>query len=787
MKAVRLSPHYRSVFASLVADLGLHVEDVDHMGPLADTRVENGRLVVHGRTLLTEVPDNVILTPHTDFASGGTFVGSLFPDGKSHHVFELGKLRDLRFICCFRFKLWWMTQRVGRTGSDLPAESQFLLIESPGVRNPGGSHEETLYTVMLPLLDGSFRASLQGNEDDGIEVCLESGDPAVVSKQILRGLYIHAGSNPFKVIGQAVRSVEEHMGSFLRREKKQLPGLLDCFGWCTWDAFYTNVNADGVLKGLDSLAKGGAPAKFLIIDDGWQSTADDEEAQKEAAVTAGTQYAKRLTDIKANDKFSKVKHMEVSTPEEVVHGLGHLVKDAKALHDLKYVYVWHALIGYWGGVKPGASCTAHYESSVVFPVHSPSVLLNQPDMKEDSLTLNGLGLVNPTKIFQFYDELHSYLAQCGVDGVKVDVQNILETLGAGFGGRVALAKAYHLALEKSIKKNFKDNGIIACMSHNTDGLYSAMQTAVVRASDDFWPRDPASHTVHIISVAYNSLFLGEFMQPDWDMFQSRHLAAEFHGAARAVGGCAVYVSDKPGEHDFNVLKKLVLPDGSVLRALLPGRPTRDSLFVDPARDLISVLKIWNMNRFGGIVGAFNCQGAAWCKVGRKYAVHDPCPDAVSSTVSAADVDGLADAAGPNWTGEVVVFSHQAGELVRLSKDAALVVSLPNLQFELFTVMPLMHLGNGVSVAPIGLVHMYNSGGSIQSVAIGSPEQGGTLASSVTVRARGAGEFTIFATHKPRSCAVDGEKVPFYYDGPAEKLSLDLKFRSGHISSIVLTF
>lgn len=47
---------------------------------------------------------------------------------------------------------------------------------------------------------------------------------------------------------------------------------------------------------------------------------------------------------------------------------------------------------------------------------------------------------------------------------------------------------------------------------------SSKQTAVVRASDDFWPRDPASHTIHIASVAYNSLFLAEFMQPDWDMF-----------------------------------------------------------------------------------------------------------------------------------------------------------------------------------------------------------------------------------------------------------------------------
>lgn len=50
---------------------------------------------------------------------------------------------------------------------------------------------------------------------------------------------------------------------------------------------------------------------------------------------------------------------------------------------------------------------------------------------------------------------------------------------------------------------------------------SAKRSAVIRASDDFWPRDPASHTIHIASVAYNTVFLGEFMQPDWDMFHVR--------------------------------------------------------------------------------------------------------------------------------------------------------------------------------------------------------------------------------------------------------------------------
>lgn len=43
-------------------------------------------------------------------------------------------------------------------------------------------------------------------------------------------------------------------------------------------------------------------------------------------------------------------------------------------------------------------------------------------------------------------------------------------------------------------------------------------------------------------------------------------------------------SDKPGSHNFNFIKKLVLPDGSILRARYAGRPTRDCLFNNPVID-----------------------------------------------------------------------------------------------------------------------------------------------------------------------------------------------------------
>jgi raffinose synthase len=53
----------------------------------------------------------------------------------------------------------------------------------------------------------------------------------------------------------------------------------------------------------------------------------------------------------------------------------------------------------------------------------------------------------------------------------------------------------------------------------------------------------------------------------------------------------VYVSDRPGRHDFDLLRRLVLPDGCVLRCRLPGRPTADCLFASPSCDGQTALKV----------------------------------------------------------------------------------------------------------------------------------------------------------------------------------------------------
>ncbi len=68
----------------------------------------------------------------------------------------------------------------------------------------------------------------------------------------------------------------------------------------------------------------------------------------------------------------------------------------------------------------------------------------------------------------------------------------------------------------------------------------------------------------------------------------------------------MYVSDKPGQHDFALLRRLVLPDGGVLRAALPGRPTRDCLFCDVLRDKRTLLKVCVPSTLLGVAVIVSC-------------------------------------------------------------------------------------------------------------------------------------------------------------------------------------
>mmetsp|Transcript_31307 Transcript_31307/g.63505 ORF Transcript_31307/g.63505 Transcript_31307/m.63505 type:complete len:515 (+) Transcript_31307:546-2090(+) len=315
---------------------------------------------------------------------------------------------------------------------------------------------------------------------------------------------------------------------------------------------------------------------------------------------------------------------------------------------LDLVYCWHAMPGYWGGVSlDSAEIVDALQPFWHKPDPTPWLKEIEPSMLWDPSFLGGVGACRADKAYDMYRSMHSYLTESGVDGVKVDAQSGLGSLASNLGGGPAVVRQYTEALEASVVESFGAEHCVNCMCHSTENLYTYKHTNQARVSDDFYPKDEASQTWHVAAVACNSLFIGEIAHPDWDMFHSLHPVAAMHGAARAVGGCAVYTSDAPGKHDFALLRKLAFPDGSVPVCSRPGRPTLDSLFADPTRGG-AAFKVFNLNELQqqpltpqpfspagspelgspelggrgggtGVVAAFNLQGSAWDRKRRLYA------------------------------------------------------------------------------------------------------------------------------------------------------------------------
>ncbi|CAN4088080.1 unnamed protein product [Withania somnifera] len=726
----------------------------DNAKPLSIT-LQGSEFLANGHPILTHVPANIIATPSQfiskDFTFG-CFVGLDSDEAQSRHVVPIGKLRDIRFMSIFRFKVWWTTQWVGKKGRDIQYETQMLILDKSGNGRP--------YVLLLPIIEGSFRASFQPGHLDNLDVCVESGSTMVCESRFRSCIYMHVGEDPYKMVKNAMKIIRLHLGTFKLLEEKSPPGIIDKFGWCTWDAFYLKVNPQGVWEGVKGLVEGGCPPGLVLIDDGWQSICHDDDdpiTDQEGMnrTAAGEQMPCRLVKFEENYKFS-----DYESPRGKGKGMRAFVKDLKEeFKSVEHVYAWHALCGYWGGIRPNVPNMP--ECRVISPKLSKGLQMTMEDLAVDKIA------------HEMYEGLHSHLECSGIDGVKVDVIHLLEMLSEFYGGRVELAKAYYKALTASIRKHFKGNGVIASMEHCNDFMYLGTESiSLGRVGDDFWCTDPSGDPngtfwlqgCHMVHCAYNSLWMGNFIQPDWDMFQSTHPCAEFHAASRAISGGPVYISDSVGKHNFQLLKRLALPDGSILRCQHYALPTRDCLFEDPLHDGKTMLKIWNLNKFSGVVGAFNCQGGGWFPVSRKNKSASEYSVPVTCLVSPKDIE-WSNGTYPICVKGVKIFAvymYRQKKLKLLKLLDNVEITLQPFEYELLTVSPVAVLSKKtVQFAPIGLVNMLNSGGAIDSIVYNDNDD--DEETSVKIGVRGSGEMRVFVSERPSSCTINGVSVDFSYE------------------------
>lgn len=162
--------------------------------------------------------------------------------------------------------------------------------------------------------------------------------------------------------------------------------------YCTWNALGQNLTEEKILEALDALKSHGIKVVNLIIDDNWQSL--DNEGKE--------QWHRAWKSFEANK-------------EGFPSGLRHTTSVIRQRHpNIGHIAVWHALMGYWGGISPEGDLAQKYK-------------LKEVDRK-DSVAGGKMLAIDPDDINQFYDDFYSFLTSAGIDAVKTDAQFYIDLL-----------------------------------------------------------------------------------------------------------------------------------------------------------------------------------------------------------------------------------------------------------------------------------------------------------------------------------------------------------------------
>lgn len=174
----------------------------------------------------------------------------------------------------------------------------------------------------------------------------------------------------------------------------------------------------------------------------------------------------------------------------------------------------------------------------------------------------------------------------------------------------------------------------------------------------------------------------------------------------------------------------------------------------------SLLKIWNLNDFSGVLGIFNCQGAGtWPFLDTSQSYTSSEQSYLTGHVNPIDIERLDEVTGENFTSDCAVFCFKTGSLHHLAKKGSVDVLLKVLECDIFTISPVKDYDKKFQFAPIGLIEMYNSGGAVEAVDFVSDHSRCRL----DTKGRGSGQFGAYSSIKPKFCTVNSEEEEFEFN------------------------
>lgn len=456
---------------------------------------------------------------------------------------------------------FWCRPFWGKSLSELPEKVQALLIK-----------DGDKYTYYLPVCDSVFKTVIRGKEN-GFEFYTYSNCNTVTECNNQLSFVCLEGKEPLALMKEGARAVCKLLDNGLKlREEKTVPDVFNYLGWCSWDSMQIRVNHEGLLEKAREFKEKNVPVHFAIIDDMWADVPHLNE------ISADTDFHTMVVNMHE----SKMRSF-AGDPKRFPKGMKAAIEDLKK-EGIPTVGVWFPTTGYWAGLEPNESETERQRDNVV--------------------TLpNGQIIVAPNeeKATRYFDDLCSRVKEWGGDFVKIDNQGFHQRYEnvAPIGES---SRAIQRSIDKAADKHF-DGALINCMGMPSECMFNRT-SAVSRCSDDFIPESREWFAKNILQCSYNGLLQGQFYVNDWDMWWTDDEQAVKNSVCRAISGGPIYVSDKIGRTNPEILKPLCLEDGRIIRPDESATPTADCIIQNPTTT-DKIFKIRNRIGDNGVCAVFN--------------------------------------------------------------------------------------------------------------------------------------------------------------------------------------
>lgn len=562
----------------------------------------------------------------------------------------------------YKDEYYWTKPYFGKNINHIPANTQSLLWQS-----------NNQYNMFLPICGELYKTDLQGSKE-GMIIKSAVYDSGYNKGKKIPVLAAGVDTDPYRLSRRVTELGFDILGKDINtRWNKKYPEIMEYLGWCSWDAFYRDVNEEGMLKKAEEFNRKQLPVKWFILDDGWMKVKD-----------------KSLTSLEVDEKKFPL-------------GLKSLSETLKREYGVRWLGIWHPLMGYWHGIDKNSEFFENLKEYLYKT--KANKLIPYPD------TVKGFG---------FWNKWHSYLKEQGIDFVKVDDQSGLSK----FTDDIPIAKAskeMHSALEASIGLHFGGT-VINCMGMSSEQIWNRPYSSLSRNSNDFYPDKQEDFIDHAADNAYNSFYHGNFYWCDWDMFWTEHKDNLKHSVLRAVSGGPVYISDKLDKTNIKYILPLIFSDGKIIRGEQPGLPTRDCLLKDPRVESVP-LKVWNICNGAGFVAFFNINKSE---------------EEVKGYIKPSDINGFNE-------GKYLVYDFFEQTLKKIPFNSSLAVDVNSDDARLYSIIPCEH-----KFVALGIIDKYLSTAAVEYRKV--------YENKAVLLLREGGKFAFYCETEPERMLVEGREV-----------------------------